>query len=620
MKKKILVVASAFVATAIAAGAFAGCGGNKPDGKLTDKPLTGSVLANFTEGEMPEATYASDGWTNGSAFNTQWSADCVSFDNGAMHLSIAENEDGSEATNNEYFSGEVRTYQYFGYGDYTVKMKPAKKVGTASTFFSYTGPGDEEEGEDPAPHDEIDIEFLGKDTTMVQFNYFVNGNGGHEYLYHLGFDASEEYHEYGYRWTEEYIVWFVDGTPVHKVEASAENPMPSHPSKIFMNYWCGTEEGHGWMGEYTIGAETSDYQWVKCSATPIGEIPEKPDEIGASDIPEEGWENIGYSSFGGWSNGAYTVTKTDGLTVSHTASVNEWKCEGMELTHSYSWVKFNIKNNDTVKANVRLDIKQKGQTEGDEGIGGIEGSYCEDKDVDIKCDPVNYSATITVGGGKSADVVLKIRDIDVNQLVLFLNSMQPSGGVATGSITITGLQGIVKDGEEGPDNPEGDPVELTFTSTEEFTVDKSGEAATEITVSYTDIAGATYKNIQAAAATLAADKNTFSLKIKNNGDSAVTVRVDLIGERQVTVGANNYMDVCNTASTGTGCTSQRTDTEWGGTYVTIEAGETADIIITYSNENDMGAVQRVQLYLDTAVYGDNDTHSGNVTFSNFIFS
>ena len=27
------------------------------------------------------------------------------------------------------------------------------------------------------PHDEIDIEFLGKDTTHVQFNFFVDGKG-----------------------------------------------------------------------------------------------------------------------------------------------------------------------------------------------------------------------------------------------------------------------------------------------------------------------------------------------------------------------------------------------------------------------------------------------------------
>lgn len=40
--------------------------------------------------------------------------------------------------------------------------------------------------------DEIDVEVLGKDTTKVQFNYYTNGTGNHEYLYDLGFDASED--------------------------------------------------------------------------------------------------------------------------------------------------------------------------------------------------------------------------------------------------------------------------------------------------------------------------------------------------------------------------------------------------------------------------------------------
>ena len=133
-----------------------------------------------------------------------------------MHLGISENPDGSMETNDGYFAGEARSYQYFGYGDYSVKMKPAKKAGTASTFFTCTGPYDENEEGEPNPHDEIDIEFLGSDTTKVQFNYFVNGVGEHEYKYDLGFDASEEYHEYGYRWTSEYIEWFVDGEPVYK--------------------------------------------------------------------------------------------------------------------------------------------------------------------------------------------------------------------------------------------------------------------------------------------------------------------------------------------------------------------------------------------------------------------
>lgn len=82
-------------------------------------------------------------------------------------------------------------------------MKPAKNPEIVSSFFVYTGPSDN------AHQNEINIEFLGKDTIKVQFNYFPKGVGKNEYIYDLGFDASEEYHTYGFRWRKDYIAWFV---------------------------------------------------------------------------------------------------------------------------------------------------------------------------------------------------------------------------------------------------------------------------------------------------------------------------------------------------------------------------------------------------------------------------
>ena len=95
-------------------------------------------------------------------------------------------------------------------------------------MFTYTGPSDDN------PWDEIDIEILGKDTTKVQFNYFTNGKGEHEYVYDLGFDASEEMHDYAFEWYEDRIVWFVDGNEVY----TAEKDIPVTQGKIMVNTWC----------------------------------------------------------------------------------------------------------------------------------------------------------------------------------------------------------------------------------------------------------------------------------------------------------------------------------------------------------------------------------------------
>lgn len=147
--------------------------------------------------------------------------------------------DGNGEGKIPYSGAEFRSKDFYGYGMYEVVMKPIKNDGVVSSFFTYTGPTDNN------PWDEIDIEFLGKDTTKVQFNYYTNGKGNHEYLYDLGFDASEDFHTYGFDWQEGKITWYVDGEAVY----SAEKNIPTTPGKIMMNVWPGTGVD-GWLKAY----------------------------------------------------------------------------------------------------------------------------------------------------------------------------------------------------------------------------------------------------------------------------------------------------------------------------------------------------------------------------------
>ena len=111
------------------------------------------------------------------------------FGDGKMYLSITSDPYGATA----YAGGEYRTKEFYGYGMYDVSMKPIKNDGVVSSFFTYTGPTDGNQW------DEIDIEFLGKNTKRVQFNYYVDNepDKGHEFMYNLPFDYSEDYHKYG---------------------------------------------------------------------------------------------------------------------------------------------------------------------------------------------------------------------------------------------------------------------------------------------------------------------------------------------------------------------------------------------------------------------------------------
>ena len=133
MKAKCIVAVS--LSLVLCGGLLAGCT-TQPETPLTDAALDGEIVADFTEGQPDEKVlFASDGWSNGSVFNTVWTQGNLSFSDGAMHLGLKEEErtvylDGKE-TAFQYTSGEARTTYYYGYGDYEVSMKPSASVGTA---------------------------------------------------------------------------------------------------------------------------------------------------------------------------------------------------------------------------------------------------------------------------------------------------------------------------------------------------------------------------------------------------------------------------------------------------------------------------------------------------------
>lgn len=210
-----------------------------------------TLFTQFTEHD-PVHWQISDGWRNNdSFFGCHWRANRANFPGESLELSIRNNP--SLAAPYNYECAEYTTHQFSGYGLYEVSMKPSNVSGMISSFFTYTGPtynGD--------PWDEIDIEFLGNDTTKIQFNYYTNGIGGNEIIHDLGFDASESFHTYAFDWQPHSITWYVNGEPV----ATRTNQIPSTPGKIMMNLWntYGIDE---WAGRYT-GEETSaQYEWVR---------------------------------------------------------------------------------------------------------------------------------------------------------------------------------------------------------------------------------------------------------------------------------------------------------------------------------------------------------------------
>jgi hypothetical protein len=183
--------------------------------------------------------------------------------------------DDTPCSGEPYCSGELRTTGFYGYGCYEARFKPAAVDGVVSTFFTFAGPYDTPDWLFPqkSQHNEIDIEFLGKDTTQVQLNFWTNDDdytSHNEYMHALGFDASQAFHNYGFKWTSTGIDFYVDGSVVHSVSDLPQNPTPKKTDtthKVMMNAWPVDETAYEWAGTFVYPGSPIqvEYDWTSFS-------------------------------------------------------------------------------------------------------------------------------------------------------------------------------------------------------------------------------------------------------------------------------------------------------------------------------------------------------------------
>lgn len=198
-----------------------GCGGGGGAGAVSSQ----SLVADFTQPINATHWQSSNGYGNGGVFNNGWTSGNAFVSNNALVLQL-DNAciPATLCSGSPYKSGEFKSLTKRGYGTVSAKMVAAKGTGVVTSLFTYNA----------TPHDEIDIEILGKDTTKVQFNYFVNGVGGHEKIVNLGFDASLARHVYAFTWRANSISWTVDGVLMHQVVGGT---LPAALGQVMANLW-----------------------------------------------------------------------------------------------------------------------------------------------------------------------------------------------------------------------------------------------------------------------------------------------------------------------------------------------------------------------------------------------
>ena len=139
-------------------------------------------------------------------------------------------------------SAAIASRQKFLYGTFSAKLRPSNVSGLVTGMFLHRN----------GPRQEIDIEFLGNDTTKMLINVYYNpgtegtkleyGYRGTPVLVDLGFDAAEYFHVYEIEWRAHAIRWRVDGHIVHERVLWEPTPIPHLPMEFNVNLWHSRSE------------------------------------------------------------------------------------------------------------------------------------------------------------------------------------------------------------------------------------------------------------------------------------------------------------------------------------------------------------------------------------------
>jgi len=142
----------------------------------------------------------------------------------------------------EYTSASICSRERYLYGRFVVEVKPANVPGLITGIFLHRN----------SPRQEIEVEFLGRDTSKLLLNVYYNpgddgarmeyGYRGTPVLIDLGFDASKSFHRYEIEWRAASIRWCVDGRLAYERVNWDPTPIPHLPMQLNANLWHSKSE------------------------------------------------------------------------------------------------------------------------------------------------------------------------------------------------------------------------------------------------------------------------------------------------------------------------------------------------------------------------------------------
>eukprot|EP00474_Spongospora_subterranea_P002316 CRZ02774.1 hypothetical protein [Spongospora subterranea] len=168
---------------------------------------------------------------------------------GALQLPLIPPNADSELTSGT--ATIVSTTRFLHYGVMEATIRQSGHAGVVTSFIGFSN-----------EKDEIDIEITGQDKHNVQTNWYyrgtadvveLNGASVNGYSGKTQTDNADIYHKYSVNWTQDHLVWKVDGVTLHSAyrNVSGGKGFPDTPMRISFGLWQ-AQEGSDWAGDATI--------------------------------------------------------------------------------------------------------------------------------------------------------------------------------------------------------------------------------------------------------------------------------------------------------------------------------------------------------------------------------
>jgi len=189
----------------------------------------------------------------------QFTAENATVGGGLLSLSLTAANDATKP----YRGVEMRSRETLTYGKVEVSTRFAAGSAVVSSLVLIYTPWP------PDDWNELDIEFLGKNTDRVQFNHMINvppadpetGHLQFPQLVTLPFNPAADFHTFAIEWVPGEARFIVDGTVLHT--ATEEMARMVLPQNILLTIWA--SDAADWAGpvDSSTAPTSAEYDWIR---------------------------------------------------------------------------------------------------------------------------------------------------------------------------------------------------------------------------------------------------------------------------------------------------------------------------------------------------------------------